>query len=64
VLCLAEGERLSQSHGVTIQTCCGDLAAFHPAPRPSGHLILESCAPRLLELPMLLEQRPWIEEGP
>ena len=64
MLCLAEGERLSQSHGVTIQTCCGDLAAFHPAPRPCGHLILESCAPRQLELSVLLEQGPWIEEGP
>ncbi len=29
---LAKAEALAQSRGVTIQTCCGDLAAFHPAP--------------------------------
>ena len=30
---LAKAEALAQSRGVTIQTCCGDLAAFHPAPQ-------------------------------
>jgi hypothetical protein len=30
---LAKAEALAQSRGVTIQTRCGDLAAFHPAPQ-------------------------------
>jgi hypothetical protein len=30
---LAKAEALAQSRGVSIQTCCGDLAAFHPAPQ-------------------------------
>lgn len=30
---LAKAEVLAQSRGVTIQTFCGDLAAFHPAPQ-------------------------------
>jgi SAM-dependent methyltransferase len=30
---LAKAVALAQSRGVTIQTCCGDLAAFHPAPQ-------------------------------
>lgn len=33
VVGLAKAEALAQSRGVTIQTCCGDLAAFHPAPQ-------------------------------
>ena len=28
-----KAEALAQSRGVTIQTCCGDRAAFHPAPQ-------------------------------
>jgi SAM-dependent methyltransferase len=33
VVGLAKAEALAQSPGVTIQTCCGDLAGFHPAPQ-------------------------------
>jgi len=30
---LAKAEALARSRGVTIETSCGDLAAFHPAPQ-------------------------------
>lgn len=36
---LAKAEALAQSRGVTIQTCCGDLAAFHPAPQSTDLVV-------------------------
>lgn len=78
MLCLAEGEGrnamhlaqlghrvLAQSRGVTIQTCCGDLAAFHPALQSVDLVVtIWMHLPPQLELLVLQERRRWIEEGP
>ncbi len=36
---MAKAEALAQSRGVTIQTCCGDLAAFRPAPQSVDRVV-------------------------
>ena len=71
---LAKAEALAQSRGVSIQTCCGDLAAFHPAPQSVDlvvaiwmhlppALLIEPEEPRSelegLEWLVLQEQRRW-----